>query len=292
MTDATDARSDSPSEASSSPAALSALLALACLLGPLALAEARAAVFAVLLLIIALAALTRHRGRARPWLRLGLVTSLVLAILGLGRFVLKEALPGIVEASGRATGDRAVSRLREILFAQDASRRLGLIDPDGNGIGGAGRLAELTGANPPRPTPGKPAGTPLPHPPLGPLFRPRVTTPHGPAAEEGDYLFLVCVPGRDGRLTAFLDAEVDEAAAERRFVAYAWPAQPGGAQTGAFFIDEHERILETDNAGNDGSPRLWGPERAPDCHDALEPPHAATWRPWRNKQPRKSLPGL
>jgi hypothetical protein len=258
------------------------------LLGPATLVEPRLAVFAVLLLIIGLAALTRYAGRPRRVLRGVLVASLLVALLGMGRFVLEEALPGIVSASVRATGDRAVSRLREILFAQDASRRLALIDPDGNGVGGAGRLGELTGTRPPRSA----SGASLPHPPLGPLFRPRIETPSGPAAEEGEYLYLVCIPGTDGRLTAAADAPVDEHAAERRFVAYAWPSRVDGAQTSAYFLDEHERILETDNDAASGALRLVGASRAPACSDALDSEHADAWKPWRDKQPRQKLPGL
>ncbi len=268
--------------------AAAALLFGAALLGPAALWEPRLAVFSILLLVVASAALTRHQGPHRRALRLALVVGFVTALLGMGRFVLKEALPGIVAASSRASGERAVSRLREILFAQDASRRLALIDPDGNGVGGAGRLGELTGSAPAR---GPSSAEPLASPPLGHRFRPGVPTREGAAARDGDYLYLVCVPGDDGRLTAHADAPVDEAAAERRFVAYAWPALPEAPPT-AFFIDEYERILQTDNQGPDPRPRLLGAEQPPSCDDALGPPYGQTWTPWRGKRPRESLPGL
>lgn len=247
--------------------------------------------FAVLLLIIALAASGRYRGSGRKGLRFTLLAGLVIALLGMGRFVLREALPGIVAASGRAAGERAVSRLREILFAQDASRRLGLIDPDGNGVGGAGRLGELTGATPVRPGSSL---APLEFPPLGVHFRPHVSTRHGEAAEEAGYLYMVCVPTTSGRLSARADASVDEAAAERRFVAYAWPAEVVHQTHPAYFIDEHERILETANESSDDptQPRLLGAERAPDCYDALEGPTSSEWTAWRGKQPRSRLPGL
>lgn len=265
------------------------LLVGAALLGPAALWEPRLAVFSVLLLVVASAALTRHRGPHRRALRIALGVGFVTALLGMGRFVLQEALPGIVAASTRASGERAVSRLREILFAQDASRRLALIDPDGNGVGGAGRLGELAGTDPVRPGPS--SSGPLDSPPLGHRLRPSVPTREGAAALEGDYLYMACVPGADGRLTAHPEAPVDEAAAERRFVAYAWPARPEAPPT-AFFIDEHERILQTDNERTEPGPRLLGPERPPSCDDALVPPYDQTWTPWRGKRPRESLPGL
>lgn len=249
--------------------------------------------FGVLLLVIGLAALTRYRGPGRKLLVVSLGTSLSIALVGTGRFVLREALPGILEAGGRATETHAVSRLREILVTQDAVRRLGLIDPDGNGIGGAGRLGELTGTSPLRPgTSNQPGPSTTLNPPLlGPHFRPRVATPAGDAAEEGDYLYLVCVPDRHGGLTALTTALVDEHAAEKRFVAYAWPKRVGPAQERAFFLDEHERILETPNRRPDGTLRLLGPDRAPACDDALTGPFASEWRPWRGKRPRSSLPG-
>jgi hypothetical protein len=255
------------------------------LLGPASLLESRLSIFAVLLLVIGLASLSRVDARSRRRFGWALGITLALAVIALGRFVLVEALPGIIEAGGRASGGRAVSVLREVSFAQDASRRLALIDPDRNGVGGAGRLGELTGAAPPRG-----AGR-LETPPLAPYLTPRVLTPQGPAAEEQDYLYLVCVPGTHGRLTARPDDQVDERLAERRFVAYAWP-RDGSHQSAAFFIDEHERVLESDNRGPGDELRLVGAARAPSCDDALAPTTQNEWRVWRKKAPRRSLPGL
>ena len=89
---------------------------------------------------------------------------------------------------------------------------------------------------------------------------------------------------------------MDERLAERRFVAYAWP-RTGSRQSAAFFIDERERILESENADQSGRKepealRLFGAERAPRCDDALSPQTQKEWRVWRNKAPRRSLPGL
>ena len=268
----------------------SRLLALVALLGPVSLLESRLSIFATLLLVIGLASLSRLDGEWRRRFGLALGVSLTLALVALGRFVLVEALPGIIEAGGRASGGRAVSVLREILFAQDASRRLALIDPDGNGVGGAGRLGELTGAE------GARGGARLATPPLAPYLTPRIRTAEGPAAEEQEYLYLVCVPGQDGRLTAEPDRAVDEHASERRFVAYAWP-RDGSQQSAAFFIDEHERILESANGVSAarapaGTLRLSGKLRAPRCDDALTPPTQDEWRVWRDKAPRRTLPGL
>ncbi len=255
------------------------------LLGPASLLESRLSIFAVLLLVIGLASLSRVDARSRTQFGWALGITLTLAVVALGRFVLVEALPGIIEAGGRASGGRAVSVLREISFAQDASRRLALIDPDKNRIGGAGRLGELTGTIQAR------GAERIETPPLAPYLTPRVLTPQGPAAEEQDYLYLVCVPNAQGQLTARPEDPVDERLAERRFVAYAWPRE-GSHQSAAFFIDEHERILESDNRGPGEAMRLVGAGRAPTCDDALSSTTQNEWRVWRNKAPRRSLPGL
>ncbi len=267
------------------------LLLSALVLGPASIVEPRISVFAVLLLVIALASATRLAGVRRRSFSIALGAALALSVLGLGRFVLQTALPGIVGAAARASGGRAVSVLREILFAQDASRRLALIDPDGNRVGGAGRLSELTGAT-------KARGTfELETPPLAPYLMPRVATPQGAAAEEAEYLYLVCVPGKDGKLTARDADPVDEHAAERRFVAYAWPSRDTAQQVTAFFIDEHERILESKNLAPGSTPgkrtlRLVGPQGAPSCDDAVAADTASEWQVWQKKSPRQSLPGL
>jgi hypothetical protein len=108
-------------------------------------------------------------------------------------------------------------------------------------------------------------------------------------------MYLVCVPDAHGQLTARPEDAVDERLAERRFVAYAWP-RAGSHQSASFFIDEHERILESDNQRPGGrgpeALRLLGAERAPRCDDALAAPTQNEWRAWRNKAPRRSLPGL
>src|SRR5690606_25913996 len=110
------------------------LLLTASGIGLVSIWETRAAVFAILLLVIALASLFRFEHPHKEKIKLLLIVSLVVATAGMGRFVWQEALPGIAEARGRASGKKAVSLLREILFAQDALRRLAMIDPDGDGI--------------------------------------------------------------------------------------------------------------------------------------------------------------
>jgi hypothetical protein len=81
---------------------------------------------------------------------------------------------------------------------------------------------------------------------------------------------------------------VDEEVAERRFVAYAWPAAPSGRIESAFFIDEHERILVSRNIeGTD--PHYVGADFPPPCEAALH--DHSEWQPWMSKKPRATLPG-
>ena len=98
---------------------------------------------------------------------------------------------------------------------------------------------------------------------------------------------MVCLPGAAGGLTARPTDPVNEELAERRFIAYAWPVAAGGGPMHAFAIDEHERILVFDNAGESGQPRYASPNFPPPCDAAL----SGAWKPWRGKKPRATLPG-
>lgn len=261
------------------------LYALTAVTGVASLVETRLAVFAVLLLIIALASVSSTRTPPRgqtawTWVLSG---ALVISILGLGRFIFQEALPGISEAKGRDSSKRAVSLLREIYFAENAMRRYAMIDPDGDGVGGAGRLAELTGHAPAR------GRRNLQTLPLAPRLAPLIETAHGPATEHEGYLVLVCVPKAGGGLTAQMADPVDEERAERRWIAYAWPQASGLPHKQAYAIDEHEGIFELDNENERGLIYV-GAAYAPPC-DALVRPEGPRFRPWGGKKPRLDLPG-
>jgi hypothetical protein len=255
--------------------------------GLLALAsgyETRASIFACLLLVIAFASHSRFDGQYKRTIFWLLVAGSVATSVGMVRFVWKEAVPGITEARGRATSKRAVSLLREILFAQDAARRYAMIDPDGDHIGGAGRLGELAGEDLAR------GVSILRTPPLASHFAPRVGTPSGPASEQEGYLLLICVPGKVEAWVTFPQAEVDDEKSERNWVAYAWPMAANLGHQAAYFINEHEQILEAQNI-QDGKLRLVGPSAPPKCDDATHPATAKLWQPWNGKTRRALLPG-
>jgi hypothetical protein len=205
--------------------------------------------------------------RPRLWLMLGTLG----AAVGMSRFVVLDAVPGIVGGGRRAVEDQVVSRLRDVLFAEDAMRRGGWIDPDHDGIGSAAFLSELCGGEPLR---GQPAReTPVLH--CGELE----TSALGPAARAGVYLYAVCLPGASGGWATRPGDAVDEEAAERRFLAYAWPSEDSPFSS-AYFIDEHENIRV--------SPDVWARGEPPRCDAALS---GSPWPAWRNKTPRGELPG-
>ena len=230
---------------------------------------------------VAFVALPAERPRWLPWLTAG---SGLLATVGFLRFLVVEAMPGIVQGGTRATENAAVSKLREILFAEDSLRKKAAIDPDGDGIGSAALLTELSGFV------GLRGGAPL-SPPLLEHIPPSVETPIGEAVELGGFLFAVCLPKAGGGFTAEARVPVDEEAAERRFLVYAWPSADKRGLDYAFFMDEHERILFARSGLHRGKARRLGTEAPPACDDAVAPTTASAWQVWRHKQPRHALPG-
>jgi hypothetical protein len=223
--------------------------------------------------------------KERPaWLAWVTASAGLLATIGFFRFLVLEAMPGIVQGGTRATENAAVSKLREILFAEDSLRKLAAIDPDQDGIGSAGLLAELSGFA------GLRGGRTL-APPLLEHCPAPIETPVGDAVELGGYLFMVCLPKQNGGFTAQARVPVDEEAAERRFLAYAWPSADKRGLNYAFFMDEHERILFAKSGHQRGSAHRLGPDAPPSCDDAIAASSATAWQVWRHKQARHALPG-
>lgn len=251
------------------------------LLASVSIAATPLSLFVLVGSFIALLAVPDRSHRRLIWLA---GAALVASAIGFFRFIATEALAGMVQGGTIATGQAAVSRLREIVFAQDALRREAAIDPDDDGVGSAGFLEELTGRI------GLRGGRRL-LPPRLERYPAPTDTPIGPAMDVNGYLFVVCLPGADGKLTARPGDPIDEEAAERRFVAYAWPLSGGLGLKEAYFTDEHERILVTENLDPAGAPLRLGPEQPPSCDDALATGTRAAWRPWRGKKPRTHLPG-
>jgi hypothetical protein len=224
---------------------------------------------------IGLVALRRPSPSELPGVRAWLSIGALCSGAGLLRFLVVDAMPGIVGGGRAAVEDMAVSRLRDVLFAEDALRRAGWIDPDHDGVGSAASLEELCGGPPLRGQ--APRSTPVLHcDELAPSLL-------GPAARSGAYLYTVCLPSPGGGWSAASGADVDEEAAERRFIAFAWPASSSPFDT-AFSIDEHENIRVAALPEAVAGVRRF----AASCGGALED---LPWQVWKNKKPRLELPG-
>ncbi len=215
--------------------------------------------------------------RRERWL---LALAALAATVGLFRFLVLEAIPGIVAGGNRFTEQRAISRLRELLFAEDTARRTATHDPDRDHVGSALLLGELTGEL------GLRRGNRLAIPLLEGFPR-QVDTSIGPASEIGGYFVIVCLPKQGGGFSALPSDAVDDELAERRFIAYAWPSGTAPGLNNAVALDEHEQIaLAEAKAG-----LRYGFAAPPSCDDSVAPETRAAWTAWRHKQPRKTLPG-
>ena len=257
------------------------LLALAALLFP------RLALPAAFLTFLAYVSLPAGETDQRRMWRVTLIVASLASVVALFRFVALEALPGMVAGGNQAQERSAVARLREILFAEDLMRTHGYVDPDHDGIGSAGRISEIKGTTPLR------GGRLLDPPTLNRAFGESVKTRIGPAEQSEGYLFVVCVPEAGGGFTADPAAKVDEEKAERRFIAYAWPAAARRKVQPAYAIDEHERILISSNVepGKPREPHYAGTNFPPPCDAAVAPTTRDDWKPWMGKHERPRLPG-
>ena len=218
----------------------------------------------------------RSDGRGRLVLLLGGG----LALVGAGRFAVRYAAPNIVIGGQLSGEEEALSRLREIRWAELASRRGGWIDTDGDRGGEYGLLGELLGA------PGRP-GVQLDNPPLGSGgFHPL----GGRVWAAAGYAFTVYLPGADGRPS---DGTVEPRVAAHRFVAYAWPVIAGRGGQRIFALDQDDRLCEAPNRD-----RFAGADRVPPPLAAISPsgpdlccdPACAggsadwPWRPWKGRR--------
>jgi hypothetical protein len=237
----------------------------------------------VLTLVLGLTTPWPGPGRARNATRAAVGVAALGAAVGLVRFAASNAMLGIVEGGQSATAFGALWKLREVVLAEDGLRQTAAWDPDGDHVGSAALIGALAGSAPLRGT--KRLDAPL----LNYAFHQQTPTALGPAARVEGYLLVVCLPKPGGGFTAQPDEPVDDEQAERRYVAYAWPSEAAKGMTTAFFADEHERLLVLDPPRGAPAPYL-GADRPPACDAALGM-DGLPWKPWKGKQPRKSLPG-
>ncbi len=230
------------------------------------------------------AALLAERGRVA----LGL-PSVLLALVGVGRFMAGWAFPSIVAMGTHAAGERAMSVLREVAWAERVSLEARAVDRDADGRPEFLPLAELTHhALAPR--------TPVPS------LRPENYQPlrEAPGIEPGvfqvgGFAVMVYLPRAGGGGATIEKDGVDPAGARHRFVAYAWPAErPGGVEAAkkerVFFVDEAETLCEAPNVNG-----YLGRERHPEFDAALSEPSfdgprcgagrdGAPWKRWKRRR--------
>jgi len=274
-----------PSAAPSSDAVARGVLVrvvLLCAVAVLSLWLIKLALFAAVGTLLGFVSLPTQPRRRIALLKVALGVAGACATAGTFRFLVLEAVPGMVEGGTTATEQRVVSRLREILFAEDAWRKNAYYDPDADHVGSAGLLGELSAEI------GVRSGNRV-EPAVLEGYPKLVETRLGPAADIGGYLVLVCLPKQGGGYTARPSDAIDDEASERHFYAYAWPAENGQGLTNAYFLDEHERILLADSQESEPR-RLIGVDAPPACDDVSSPATAGDWRVWRHKKPRTSLP--
>lgn len=267
------------SPASRAPSWATLRTAFAVLLAVLALPYLKLALPAALIVFLSFLAAPSEPRELKRKHQLALGVGALAAGVAVPLFLMREAVPGLVQGGTTAAGQRAVSRLREILFAEDAARREAVFDPDGDHVGSALLLGELTGEAGVRGQ-GR-LSTPL-------LERYPKVEVNGALSflEIGGFFFSVCIPTADG-YSSDPKATFDDERSERRFIAYAWPSGTGPGLERAYFLDEHENILSA--PAGDGA--RFGREHPPACDDALAPATRDDWRPWRGKKPRATLPG-
>jgi hypothetical protein len=113
------------------------------LLAVLALIQSLLAPAAAIATLIAFLVVLRAAPAQRWRYLLMLSAAALLSTFAFVQFLRTKAIAGIVQGGTRATEGRAVSRLREILFAEDAVRRRPEpeLDQDGDGVGSAALIA-------------------------------------------------------------------------------------------------------------------------------------------------------
>ncbi len=238
--------------------------------------------FLVLVVWLSLPKLENSGQRRR--INLTLLGAAILACVAFLRFVLDEAIPGVIAGGRAAATKHAIAFARSIVVAQDHARQNPLFDPDSDGIGSAVPFTILAGMA------SADSSAPMPDTPT-PLFLRRdqlVDSADGQLVREGAYLFKLCLPVVGGGFAAAgTGAQFDAEAAERHYLLFAWPHSFGaGGPKESLFLDEHERIL-TLGADANGNPRYQGTTQTPPCSDALD----GDWVQWKDKQARKDLPG-
>ncbi|HEX2736109.1 MAG TPA: hypothetical protein VHM70_31125 [Polyangiaceae bacterium] len=253
---------------SPSPTLRCAALIVGCVLSLIWTQAAPAVGFLVLVVGLSLPKMT---GSERRWAWGLLWASALIACVAFVRFVLVQAIPGVIAGGKAAASKHAIAFARGLVVAQDHARETAANDPDHDGVGSALTLAALAGLAP------LPDGKVLDKPPLAVRPDQVKDTPLGDAIEQGGYYFALCLPDQKGALVGAVDlAKVDAKAAEHRYLIYGWPvSNSAGSPVQALAVDADERIMVTSPDG----PRLYfANEGAPHCESSSTEPGWSEWK--------------
>src|SRR5690606_36182193 len=143
---------------------------------------------AVFFSLVGLVATPKLPGRKRAAALLLLALSVVASVIGLLRFVLEEAIPGVLAGGKAAIEKQAIAYSRTLVSAEDHARTLAYFDPDEDRVGSALSLRELAGFE------ALPSGAPLGQPPLALRREDLRQTAVGLAVREAGYLVVICLP--------------------------------------------------------------------------------------------------
>ncbi len=269
---------------------------IVCLLAALSCVFPKISVFTFVALLICSFALPNVFSFQRPVWACLIIAAFAAHTFSFVKFVRTDAIFGMIEQHNKNASRTARSSLRHIIFAQDMMRERGYIDHDKDGIGSAGFMAELVGGS------ALPDGSTLTAPLLHQKYKKTLDSPAGKLVEAEGYLFKICLPTKQNTFVSMRSPNIDEEKAERRFLAYAWPAEDRAGVHKAFFLDERERIYILENQ----PPRAYvGLKQQPSCDATLKGPgidatppidgsasnDGLTWKRWRNKKPRETLIG-
>jgi hypothetical protein len=269
------------------PPSLLTRLVLLAVLAAISVWEPRLSLVAGFLTLVALVsrAVGSTPAGQRGWTWSLIALAFVLSTAGFFRFVMLEAIPGVI-AGGRAAAEKhAVAYLRTIVAAQDYMRRSALIDPDHDKVGSAASRAELVGKRALR------SGQMVAQYPL--YTTAEQWLPGSAFVSSGAYLYRVCLPDSEG--TWFDPAledplRVDDERAERDYLVYGWPKTwTPGSPTTVYVSDAYEAIKILDPQVSAASDVRYAGENSPPPCDAIT--RDPRFKVWNNKAPREQLPG-
>lgn len=270
------------------PPSLRVRLLLLVIFSALSVWEPRLSMVACFLTLVAVVSrAVSGAGQTSRWVVWGSISLAgALSLVGFFRFVMVEAIPGVI-AGGRAAAEKhAVAYLRTIVTAQDHMRRGAHIDPDGDGIGSAASLGELAGRAALR------TGQTKGQNPLS--VSDEEWLGRSGFVASGAYIFRVCLPAATGWVnvdnadTWATGLTVDDERAEREYLVYGWPRTSSpGAPTLLYVADAYERIWVMDPQDSE-TPTYTGEESPPPCSLLAQ---NKTFTPWKGKTARPELPG-